>query len=89
VKFQGKMKSCDDVFQGMFFKGNLTIFPITCFYNYLDNETWRMLRIHIKVPMVQISASGLLHFWRYILWKIGFLTSPITSLKHVFRVKKS
>jgi hypothetical protein len=26
-------------------------------------------------------------FWSYTLWKIGFVASPETSLKHVFRVK--
>jgi hypothetical protein len=25
-----------------------------------------------------------IYFWRYTLWKIGFLTSPETSLKQVF-----
>jgi hypothetical protein len=39
--------------------------------------------------VVQISASGSLYFHRYTLWKIGFLTSPITILKHVFQVKMS
>jgi hypothetical protein len=33
---------------------------------------------------VQISDLGSLYFWRYILFKLGFLTSPETSLKHVF-----
>jgi hypothetical protein len=39
--------------------------------------------------MVEISAFGLLYFGRYTLWKIGFLASPGTSLKQVFRVKRS
>ena len=33
---------------------------------------------------VQISDLGSLHFWRYILFKLGFFTSLETSLKQVF-----
>jgi hypothetical protein len=47
----------------------------------------RTLRKHIQVVVVQISTCGLLYFWSYTRWKIGFVASPKTSLKHVFWVK--
>jgi hypothetical protein len=73
----------------MLFKGHITTFSITFFYNESESETWVLFRIHIKVPMVEISTSGSFHFRRYTLRKIGFLASPKTSLKHVFQVKQS
>jgi hypothetical protein len=45
------------------------------------------LRKHIQVFVVQNSAFGLFYFWSYTLWKIGFVASPETSLKQVFREK--
>jgi hypothetical protein len=76
---------------GFFFpqESHLEIFTITFFRATSESETWRLFRRLIKVPVVQISASGSLYFQRYTLWKIWFLTSPITSLKQVFRVKQS
>jgi hypothetical protein len=69
---------------------HLRIFTIIFFSRMIqNNETWRLFRIHIKVSVVKISASGSLYFQRYTLWKIRFLTSPITSLKQVFWVKLS
>jgi hypothetical protein len=47
------------------------------------------LRKHIQVSVVKNSACGSLYFWSYTPWKIGFVASPETSLKHVFRVKTS
>jgi hypothetical protein len=47
------------------------------------------LRKHIQVSVVKNSACGSLYFWRYTSWKIGFVASPETSLKQVFRVKTS
>jgi hypothetical protein len=44
---------------------------------------------HIQVFVVQISSCGSLYFWSYTPWKIGFLDSPETSIKQVFRVKTS
>jgi hypothetical protein len=73
----------------MLFTGHLTIFAINFFYNYSDSENGRKLRKHMQVVVVQILACGSLHFWSYTPWKIGFLDSPETSLKHVFRVKPS
>jgi hypothetical protein len=32
---------------------------------------------------------NMLYFWSYTPWKIGFVVGPQTSLKQVFRVKKS
>jgi hypothetical protein len=29
---------------------------------------------HSELLLVQISSSGSLEFWRYILWKLGFVT---------------
>jgi hypothetical protein len=43
----------------------------------------------VKVLIVNILASRSFYFWRHTLWKIGLLTSPEISLKHVFRVKTS
>jgi hypothetical protein len=39
--------------------------------------------------MVKNLACGSLYFWSYTQWKIGFVASPETSLKQVFRVKMS
>jgi hypothetical protein len=39
--------------------------------------------------MIKISSCGLLYFWSYTLWKIGFVASPETGLKHVFQVKRN
>jgi hypothetical protein len=47
------------------------------------------LRKHIQVSVIQISSCGSLYFWSYTSWKIGFVASPETSLKQVFRVKMS
>jgi hypothetical protein len=44
---------------------------------------------HIQVAMINISSCGSLYFWSYTPWKIGFVASPKTSLKHVFWVKMS
>jgi hypothetical protein len=41
-------------------------------------------RRHIEITWVQISYIGSLYIWIYILFKLGFFTSPKTSLKHVF-----
>jgi hypothetical protein len=73
----------------MLFIGHLTIFTIFFFYNDSDHEFDRSLRKHIQVSMVKISSCGSLYFWSYTPWKIGFVASPKTSLKHVFRVKTS
>jgi hypothetical protein len=43
----------------------------------------------IWAPIVQIPTSMSLYFLRYTLWKIGFFTIPITSLKQLFWVKWS
>jgi hypothetical protein len=48
-----------------------------------------VLRKHIQVIVIKISSCGSLYFGSYTLWKIGFVASPETSLKHVFRVKMS
>jgi hypothetical protein len=73
----------------MLFTGHLTIFTITFFYNDSDSEIWRLLRKHIQVTVIKISSCGSLYFGSYTLWKIGFVASPETSLKQVFRVKTS
>jgi hypothetical protein len=73
----------------MLFTGHLTIFTINCFYNDSDHDIDIPLRKHIQVSVVKNSACGSLYFWRYTPWKIGFVASLETSLKHVFRVKTS
>jgi hypothetical protein len=73
----------------MLFAGHLTIFTITFFYNDSDREISMPLRKHIQVSVVKNLACGSLYFWSYTLWKIGFVASPKTSQKHVFRVKTS
>jgi hypothetical protein len=47
------------------------------------------LRKHIQVSMVKNVYCGSLYFCRYTPWKIGFVASPETSLKQVFRVRTS
>jgi hypothetical protein len=61
------------------------------FFIYIDSdrEIGRKLRKHIQVSVIKISSCGLLYFWSYTLWKIGFVASPETSLKRVFQVKTS
>jgi hypothetical protein len=70
----------------MLFQGHITIFAIIFFfYNDSECEIVIPLRKHIQVSMV----SGSLYFGSYTLWKIGFVASPETSQKQVFRVKTS
>jgi hypothetical protein len=59
------------------------------FSNDLDREIGSPLGKHIKLVVITISSCVSLYFWIYTLWKIGFVASPKTSLKHVFRVKMS
>jgi hypothetical protein len=59
------------------------------FANDSDREIGRPSRKHIQVVLIQISACGSLYFWSYTSWKIGFVDSLKTSLKHVFWVKTS
>jgi hypothetical protein len=73
----------------MLFTGHLTIFVINFFYNDSDHEIDITLSKHIQVSVVKNSTCGSLYFWRYTPWKIGFVASPETSLKQVFRVKTS
>jgi hypothetical protein len=73
----------------MLFTGHLTIFAINFFYNDSECDIDIPLRKHIQVSMVKNSSCGSLYFWRYTPWKIGFVASPETSLKHVFWVKTS
>jgi hypothetical protein len=73
----------------MFFSGHLTIFAINFFYNDSDLEISIPLRKHIQVSVVKNSACGSLYFWSYTPWKLGFVASPETSQKQVFRVKTS
>jgi hypothetical protein len=47
------------------------------------------LRKHTQVSVVKASACGSLYFGSYTPWKIGFVSSPETSQKQVFRVKTS
>jgi hypothetical protein len=58
-------------------------------YDDSDNEIDIPLRKHTQVSVLKNSACGLLYFWSYTPWKIGFLASPETSQKQVFRVKIS
>jgi hypothetical protein len=60
---------------------NLGIFSIIFLWNALDNKIWRLLRIHIKVHMLNILGSGSLYFWRYILCMIRFFTHHEFSFK--------
>jgi hypothetical protein len=73
----------------MLFTGHLTIFAITFFYNDSDREIAMKLRKHIQVYVVKNSSCGSLYFGSYTPWKIGFVASPETSQKQVFRVKTS
>jgi hypothetical protein len=59
------------------------------FYNDSDHEIVMPLRKHTQVSLVKNSTCGLLYFGSYTLWKIGFVASPETSQKQVFRVKTS
>jgi hypothetical protein len=47
------------------------------------------MKQYIQESMVNISACGSFYFGSYTPWKIGFVASSETSLKHVFRVKTS
>jgi hypothetical protein len=47
------------------------------------------LRKNIQLSVVNNSTCGSLYLWRYTPWKIGFVASPETSLKKVFRVTTS
>jgi hypothetical protein len=58
-------------------------------YNDSDRAIWRSLIKPIQVVVIKISTCGLLYFWSYTPWKIGFVASPETSLKDVFQVKTS
>jgi hypothetical protein len=73
----------------MLFTGHLTIFAINFFYNDSDREIAMPLRKHIQVFVVKKSACRSLYFWSYTPWKIGFVASPETSQKQVFREKTS
>ena len=72
----------------MLFIGHLTIFAINFFLNDSDHDIDMPLRKHIQVSLVKKSSCGS-YFWRYTPWKIGFVASPETSIKQVFRVKTS
>jgi hypothetical protein len=74
----------------MLFTGHLTLFTIMFFfYNDLYCYIAMPLTKHIQVYLVKNSSCGSLHFWSYTPWKIGFVASPETSQKQVFRVKTS
>jgi hypothetical protein len=73
----------------MLFTGHLTIFAITFFYNDSDPKISMQVRKHIQISMVKNLACFSLYFGSYTPWKIGFVASPETSLKQVFRVKTS
>jgi hypothetical protein len=73
----------------MLFTGQLTIFVISFLYNDSDHEIYIPLRKHIQLYVVNNSSCRSFYFWRYTPWKIGFVASPKTTLKHVFRVKTS
>jgi hypothetical protein len=57
--------------------------------NDLDREIDRPLGKHIQASVVNFLACGLLYFLSYTSWKIGFVASLETSLRHVFWVKTS
>jgi hypothetical protein len=74
----------------MLFTGHLTIFAINFFSRMIQTVKYGgLLRKHIQVVVIKISSCGSLYFWSYTPWKIGFVASPETSLKQVFRVKTS
>jgi hypothetical protein len=73
----------------MLFTGHLTIFTINFFSRMIQTVKLEALRKHIQVVVIKISSCGSLYFWSYTPWKIGFVASPETSLKQVFRVKMS
>jgi hypothetical protein len=74
----------------MLFTGHLTIFSIKLFlYNDSDREIDISFRKQIQVSVVKNLFSGSLYFGSYTPWKIGFVASPETSQKQVFRVKMS
>jgi hypothetical protein len=52
------------------------IFSITLFWEVSDPEIWRRWTKEIRVSMVKISAIESQYFWRYSLWKLGFLNNP-------------
>jgi hypothetical protein len=47
------------------------------------------LRKNIQVSVVKNSTCGSFYFGSYTPWKIGFVASPQTSQKQVFRIKAS
>jgi hypothetical protein len=71
----------------MLFTGHLTIFAIIFLYNHSYHGIDITLRKHIQVSVVKNSSCGSLYFGSYTLWKIGFVASPETSQKQVFRIK--
>jgi hypothetical protein len=73
----------------MLFTSHLIIFDIFFFYNESDHEIAMKLRKNIQVSVVKNSSCGSLYFGSYTSWKIGFVASPETSQKMVFRVKTS
>ena len=73
----------------MLFIGHLTIFSIIFFYNDSDIEIAMKVIKHTQVSVVKNSVCGSLYFGSYTPWKIGFVVSPETSQKQVFRVKTS
>jgi hypothetical protein len=56
---------------------DLIIFAIMFFGDDSDCENKMLFRENIKVSVVKISASSSSYFWKYTLWKIGYLSSPI------------
>ena len=72
---------------GFFQTNNLGLFP-TFFYKVLDRENQNPSRKTTEIYVFQFLDLETLHVWRYFPWKLGFFTSPKTSLKQVLWEKQ-
>ena len=59
------------------------------FYEGSEAEIFMRRSRHLEEATVKISDQGAQHFWRYDLWKSGFLQAPEIHLKEVTLVKSS
>jgi hypothetical protein len=59
-------------------------------YLFLNDKSkrkkWRNFREDIEEDWVQVLELDSLHVQIYTCWKLGFVTNPKTSSKHVFKI---
>ena len=63
--------------------------PKIFFYEGSEAEIFMRKRRNLEEAAVKISDQGTQYFWRYDLWKSGFLQAPEIHLKEVTSVKSS